>query len=252
MSSIDSLIPVERVQHLIITRFAVVFPEHPAPTATWIEERFALLERFTAPSIRNQTVTDFTWWLQCDVATDQAVVDRLRAVAPQARVVLVGPRPPDGAPMAVADARGWSARDHVRPDTTILIQTRLDSDDMLHPAYLADLETDLPYFLAHGDVEWLRIAANGYYYDSRSRKIHSRFYCDSPFQSYYCRVGPDLPARPMPSNHERTAQKVWGFAAQNRRAWIHVIHGGNLKNRMNRSASRIDVDAVARDFGVEL
>ena len=242
----------ERMQHLIITRFAVRFPEHPAPSPEWIEERFDLLERYTAPSMRNQTVGDFEWWLQCDVATDQAVVDRLRAVAPQVRVALVGADPGDGRAIATADARGWSARAHVRPGTTILVQTRLDSDDVLHPAYLADLEAELPLFLAHGDVEWLRIAATGYQYDSRSREIQSRFYCDGSFQSYYCRVGPDLPARPMPSNHSRTASKVWGYAPEVRPSWIRIIHGGNVMNRMDPSLPSADVDAVGREFRLDL
>ena len=179
----------ERMQHLIITRFAVRFPEHPAPSPEWIEERFDLLERYTAPSMRNQTVGDFEWWLQCDVATDQAVVDRLRAVAPQVRVALVGADPGDGRAIATADARGWSARAHVRPGTTILVQTRLDSDDVLHPAYLADLEAELPLFLAHGDVEWLRIAATRSAYCSGPVRIAVKAWF---FAAARTRLGPPM------------------------------------------------------------
>lgn len=242
----------ERLQHVIITRFAVRLPDRPAPSPVWIEGRFDLLERFTAPSIRNQSMADFTWWMQCDIATEQSVIDRLHAVAPQVRVVLVGSSPAEGTPIAVADARGWSAADHVQPETTILVQTRLDSDDILHPAYLADVAADVPLFLAHGDVEWLRIAAEGYHYDSRSRAIHTRFYCDGPFQSYYCRVGPGQPARPMPGNHSRTAERVWGYAAQDRPSWIRVVHGDNVMTSMHPKLPAADVDAVAREFRVVL
>jgi hypothetical protein len=96
------------------------------------------------------------------------------------------------------------------------------------------------------------VAAEGYNYDSRNRVIESYFYSNGSCQSYYCRVGPELPARPMPGNHSKVPLKVWGYAAQDRPSWIRVIHGGNVLNRMHRNLPAADVDAVAREFKIDL
>ncbi len=243
------------IEHLLVTRFSIRIGDATSPQPrSWVEERLALFERFTVPTLRAQQVADFTWWLLCDPQTDPDVADRLHALDPRIRLAMIGPEGEHDAVRARADlvATGWRAAGLVRPETTILVQTRLDSDDGLHPAFLQDVTDDTPLFLASGSADWLRVAACGYQVDTRSRRVFRRITPRGPFQSYYQHLVPGQPAITMPSHHGIATLTITGMASYARWSWLQVVHGGNIDNRIASRERVRDVDTVARTFGVDL
>jgi hypothetical protein len=244
-----------RIQQLLVTRFSVRIGEATGPQPrSWIEERLALFERFTVPSLRAQQMADFTWWLLCDVQTDPDIADHLRALDPRIRLAMIGPRKEHDAVRARADdvITSWQAARAMRAGTEILIQTRLDSDDALHPLYLQDLVDELPIFLASESRDWLRVAASGFQYDIESRKLFRREFPRGPFQSYYQLVLPDRPASSIPAHHGRATLEVIGMASYHRQSWIQVVHGGNLRNSIVSRDLVRDSGSIARQFQIEL
>ena len=61
------------MKHFIVTRFNDYFPCLPNPHLgvdnDWLEKRINLLNKFTIPSVKNQTDKDFTWILKCHPKT---------------------------------------------------------------------------------------------------------------------------------------------------------------------------------------
>ena len=245
----------ELIQHVIFTRFSVRIGDATVPQPrAWIDERIALLERFTLPSIRAQQSADFTWRLLCDVQTDPDVAEHLRALDPRIRLAMIGPKPEHGAVRAQADmvADRWRIDGAIRPETTTLIQTRLDSDDAIHPAFLQDVTDEMPIFLVSGSQDWLRVAACGYQYDVASRRLYRRIFPRGPFQSYYQRIVPGRPPLQMPANHGAATLTTVGLASYERWSWLQVVHGGNIHNRIFARNEELDVAGIGRVFGIDL
>jgi len=243
------------VEQLLFTRFSLRLANALGPQPrSWIDERLALFERFTLPTVRGQVMADFTWWLLCDVQTDPDVADHLRSLDPRIRLALIGPRREHESVRARADLvdRGWEVDRVVRPDSRIVIQTRLDSDDGLHPAYLQDVTDEIPLFLGSGSRHWLRVAACGYQYDTKSRRVYGQVFPRGPFQSYYQQIPPGDRAVSMVPHHGEATLSTDGIASYARFSWLQVVHGGNVRNQIYSRHQRHDVDEIGRQFGIQL
>lgn len=124
------------LRHLLITRLnlrvSYANTETHLPSAEWFEERFQLFNRFTVPSVRAQTHDQFEWLVMMDPDSPLEQVRRVSRVLPEhGRIVFH----PAGVKLRQTINRHVA---EARPDW--LITSRLDSDDVLHSRFIADIQ----------------------------------------------------------------------------------------------------------------
>jgi hypothetical protein len=120
------------VTHIVATRLNLGRSKEPA----WTRKRIAALRRFCLPGIKAQTFKDFRWVLLVDPNTPAEILEELSDL-------------PIHAYAYGSDFRGdlirgdwwvpfseW-CREHV--ETEWVATTRLDSDDVFHPEYMAEV-----------------------------------------------------------------------------------------------------------------
>ena len=244
------------VQLLVTSRFNLraPFASWRVQPRAWLDERLDLIARYTAMSIRHQTDADFTWAILCDPTTPDDIVRALRALDPRVRVVawFQGitsiPESPavDIAPPSIVPT--WA----LRPETTVLVETRLDTDDLLHREFLAERRRMVPHFLELGHPAWLVVAESGIACSS----VHRRQRCSlvltrrGPFQSLFSRIDPGVLLSSVNGNHELMPDKFPTEYLRGRPEWVQVIHGGNVANRMPSRPTPVDADTLMAGFGL--
>lgn len=212
--------------HYVITRFNV----RPNAMATgkaldidWLEDRFALFERFCWPSMRHQTSQRFQWLVMFDVATPEPIRERVLAKSrewPNFRPVFLNPDEDNSARAMLT--RYLNGR---LPET--LLTTRLDNDDGLALDYIESVQryaevteaTVIEYprgFIWHRDRLYL------------DRQPHNAFTTlieplralgATDFTTIYCGPHPEV---------EKLGKVV---LVSDEPSWLQVVHGGNLENR---------------------
>jgi len=235
------------VAHQVITRFAMR-TAFRAPTATepltgdWLRRRLELFECWTLPSMRGQTCRDFSWTLLCDEATDPAVLERLRAADATIVPRLVPPR---------VEGELWPWRDIVvdpGPQADVLITTRLDSDDGLHREYLERVRRAVGPFLASGEPRLVVSFPTGYRFDAATRAAYLTRTENGPFISLLERPDRVAAVGVMEKNHRKMVTRYPTRHDDALRAYVQVLHGDNVSNRLGPADRRVRPGRFARDF----
>ena len=249
---VDPAIVTPRLQQVIITRFCErsSYNQFLPPEPEWIDYRITLTTELTARSVRSQWSARFEWWLLCDVTTSYALLAQLRRLDPRVRIFLTGPA--DVAPVApeLADriAPSWSPRLVMHDDADILAETSLDSDDIIHRAFLQDVEDEAAAFWASGYPYWLRVPASGYQFDPEQRRILRMTHPRSMFQTLFHRVAVSREPHTVRMEHGRAPYVYPGAAVYDRPSWMMVVHGGNVSNRMFKRELVTDWDELRAGF----
>lgn len=122
--------------HLLITRFNLKWGYEPVDSKysdDWMRERIALFERYTLPSVQRQTNDDFRWIILLDEERCRRFPGIVELIERSGYV-----------PMFCEHLRFAvpQIRDYVSAlgDVEHVATSRLDSDDVLHPDYIADLK----------------------------------------------------------------------------------------------------------------
>ena len=243
------------VQHLIETRFSL---QAGRPlTREWLEYRLGLLRRYTLPSVAAQTVSSFTWLLFCDESTDAEILEELRMEERRLSTLQLALTGNSRAPLDLVRAM-------VQPDTDVLITTRLDSDDAIAKRYVERIQSYAETF-HHSRHE--RIIVNcprGYRLqlgDDRPR-LYRDWMPNSPFHSLFERPRRTSVETVLSGVHETLRRRyadqrrletlrTGGTGGHGRMhqhypthqdesmpAWLIVVHGGNMVNRIPPTAHR--------------
>jgi len=277
-----------RFQHFLMTRFNVgLYPKRmdlaysdklgkvPAEDPDkWMESRFELFERFCVPSVRNQSIKDFTWLVVFDAKTPQHYLDRAKRLGRDCHLV----------PLRAERGHRRTLRVHVtknlKPDTEYLITSRMDNDDAIHRDFVKALQDCLrrePPKRRRGFIrllhKWLpdgtrmgnsrykrvlqrlspnegRIAINftqGFSFDGRRLALFNNE--RNSFISLLERtdlVGGILTA--WATEHKRMGQIATVREIATTPLWVRVIHDENLRNEFE--GEEVSVDRLkAADFG---
>lgn len=122
--------------HLLVTRFNVRWGYEPVDSKysdDWMRERIGLFERYTLPSVQRQTNKDFRWIILLDEERCRpfpGIVERIE----QAGYV---PMFCEHLDLAIPQIRDYVSR--LGP-VEYIATSRVDSDDVLHPDYIADIK----------------------------------------------------------------------------------------------------------------
>lgn len=217
------------MKHFVLTRNSYP-PDHPG-----LEERAHLLRSYVVPSLRNQTVRDFTWVLTSGQGLEGVDFSGLDAV------VLDLPAPTDfnSTTYLMQQVVSELAVDLAAGER--VITTRLDNDDMLLPRHVEDLHALATY----ADDPTL-VDSPGYRVDTRFGAVYrDTHYADrrvpSPFVSLIENVvwkGARL--RTAFYDQHTLMRRHFPLTMLPKPGWVQLIHGGN------KVMSRSDADVASR------
>lgn len=215
-----------KLTHVLQTRFSVRaswgFDEFPLD---WLRERLALFDAYCMPSVAHQTCKDFTWHVYCDVETDRTIIAELEARAqelPQLQVAITGP--------------GHSSpKTHVvrlaNESDDVILTTRLDSDDAISIGYIGAIQAHAADFVAGDHRTMLLNFPRGFQLDHESGRLSFDWMPRSSFHSLFERPGEDL-STVLAGNHSKFHEIHHTVHDDSIVAWLMVIHGGNVINKL--------------------
>jgi Putative rhamnosyl transferase len=230
--------------HLLVTRFNVMFRSPADPSAVtkcldaeWLDARLTLFERYCAPSVAAQHDKEFTWLILIHPKTPAAVRTRLRQAAEAEQTEVPLGRVRQAMRRVLAEREG---------DSPYLITSRLDSDDALHVSYMQRVHAGFD----HQELECLDLPG-GYTYDPRTKDVRSRVSHQNPFISLVERSNGE-PQTVFSIRHGDIDQVAPIRALDEAPAWLQVIHGGNIRNKMQGDEFSGDVAELLRtEFAIE-
>lgn len=229
-----------RLQHIVQTRFSVRTKwghEHAFPRE-WLDHRLELFDRYCYPSLAAQTAQDFLWLLYCDESTDAEIMSVLRERErdlPQLRIALTGTILRATAP-------------HIDRAADVFVTTRLDSDDAIHARYLEATQNRAPDFCSQGLPSWLLSFPRGYQLDHHGGVLNFDWNPRNHFHSLFER-DPASTKTVLFGNHSHFHEQHPTHQDDSLAAWIQVVHGGNVKNKLRSWAPRAP-DIRLADFGL--
>jgi hypothetical protein len=179
----------------------------------WLSERCELLETYTLPSIKSQTVKDFEFVLLAHTSTPVEFKKRLESYG----TVVYGRLPP-------RELIPEYVKSHT--DTPWVITSNLDSDDAISVDFVETLHRE-----AVQNTEFLNFP-RGFKYDVSSNKFYGVMSRKNPYGSFVektCNVK-GIHAVVHGKYDEYATIRQIGQGGY----WIQVCHGNNLMNRAVR------------------
>jgi hypothetical protein len=208
--------------HFLITRFNSGSIE-TGLDRDWLTRRFELFDRFCYPTVRSQTVTDFSWLVFFSERTPTDFRARISGYA----------KWPVFQPVFLATGTSITTtqqcvRDRLSRGAELLITTRLDSDDGICRGFIEGLQRAV----GKGEMHVLEYP-NGYVW--HQDRIYSDYQPCNPFSTLI---------EPLPNgshsdfrtvycvSHPNIAELAPIVCVSTQPAWIQVVHGANLSNKV--------------------
>jgi hypothetical protein len=223
-------------KHYLFTRWNLLMegqsvynnPKVPDPDE-WMEHRMKLFEKYTFPSVLNQTCRNFQWLLSFAKETPDAITDKYRSY-PFVKVIYEYP----------ADfVRGLYGK--VLNNGDILITSRLDNDDTIEPTYIAKVQEQ---YLSEFNEDFLLVDTDGRQFDLKTGKYYTvaRRSNNSPFISLIEKVGLKYKSLngteitdPIKTVYYCSHSKMeWHFPSMKipERLYTMIIHDRNITNKI--------------------
>jgi len=223
------------IQHFVLTRFNIASPGRESNIRNrpgWLTRRFELFERYCLPSMAAQTERRFQWIIYFDENTPEQFRGRIaqaQSMVPfEARFVGI---------TRMSDV----ARDvieRVKPGTQRVLTTRLDNDDAVSSAFLANVRIaaeqspdDTVLNFPHG-------------FALRDGRLYTAYDSSNPFTSL---VEDCQDIQTIWSAQHRELGTKWRLKQVDvRYLWLQIVHGENVANRIK--GMRVRKEAGLADF----
>lgn len=228
--------------HLVLTRFNVRVDAAWSRAATdpaWLEHRFALFDRYCYPSVRDQTAPSFRWLIFFDAQTPEPFRARIADYArtPCLRPVFIERFDPAVVNHAIAES--------IEPGSTHLISTRMDNDDALRLDHLALVQEQF----REQQREFVNFDRG---YILRGAKLYENRHRSNAFASLIERLAPDGSFCTVWAwQHMKIADAGPVLHIPSPPAWLQIIHGKNVSNRVRGVRRRADALADGFPFALE-
>ena len=227
--------------HFLLTVFNVRLKHGGAavPDDAWLQHRFRLFEDFCYPSVRAQTIEDFTWLVLFDAATPAPYKERIRQFATWKPFV---PCFVDEV-MTVDSFASMKERlicTRLMGSTTHLITTNLDNDDGIHARFMEDIQHEF----SGQDFEFLNFA-EGFQFDAHRETLYVRRHLSNPFVSLVEKLkdARTVWCAPHPELSQIGPMRQIGAGPM----WLQVIHGRNVSNTI-ADARRVPLTSLDAGF----
>lgn len=209
-----------RIDHVLLTRFNLPTGGVEArirASQSWLTNRWALFERYCAPSVAAQTAPDFTWIIYFDPESPEWLK---RAIAPYAAQGLFRPVFRAEVPTAtlISDLRAFA-----RHGDGMLLTTNLDNDDGIAVDFLQRLQDAVDFtdrralYVADGLIK----SADGLYL----RRDPENAFCSvaAPWVD---------PSTSWDDWHIMLSRSMPAVVLDGAPGWLQVVHGENVSNRV--------------------
>lgn len=227
--------------HVVLTRFAVRQQRDGAiPNADWITRRCALFEQYCLPSMRSQTIRDFTWILLFDPEIDGSAHSRFKMYEQELPGLRFWPAGHFNDVTAIQDA----IANAMRPDSARLITTRLDNDDMVSHDHIERIRRAAAVVPRQERVALIFTSG----FELAGDRLYWRPFPRSPFASLVEPAECGAPTTIMAIDHESVDCLGRVIELGSPAAWTQVIHGDNILNRVR--GIRIPNWCLTRTFTV--
>jgi len=223
------------ITHLLITRFNLNYGDLYPYSEAWMDHRMALFERYCLPSVLRQRETGFGWRIYFDRARTQARQDHVQGLLDHPGISAVYVDSPDE---MIADLRAQA------PGTGLFLTTRLDNDDVLHPAFTAEVQARARAMAAEGKVPGIvDTPCATWWREGQARARQYRSDIVTPFATMVERPGPQGwdegywgsgPRTVFISRHENLDKRVDHVARLDRPLGLTVLHAHNVSNGRSR------------------
>lgn len=222
---------LESVDHVLLTRFNVPTPGYESLVRAsdgWLEKRIVLFEKYCLPSVRNQGDRRFRWLVYFDPESPEWFIKRVREA--------------NGDGIFTPMFRSAISRQDLLEDlrTAVgspgryLLTTNLDNDDGLAADFTARLRGAPSAGAASGGAtpgerSTALFLSNGLI---RSGQV---LYRNQDPDNAFCSVlsSWDSPETCWADWHNRLGQSMPVVRLAGRPAWLQVVHGSNVSNRIH-------------------
>lgn len=209
-----------------MTRFNLATPGREAPirlSPGWLEARFDLFERYCLPSVAAQTDRQFRWLIWFDQATPAPWRDRIVALQRQ--------QPFEPVFAGLFAASGWRAGLGDLPPGWLLT-VRLDNDDALACDFVARLRSAVAERMAEQGTDRTR---PGFFNFTRGlvRRGDALYALSHRSNAFIARLEPAesgetvMTVPHMAAAHRAPVEQIAGPPA-----WMQIVHGRNVSNRV--------------------
>lgn len=208
------------IDHVLLTRFNLPTPGPESFVRAqegWLRNRIELFLRHTVPTVRAQTVQDFSWIIYFDLESPAWLIERLT------------PLINDGVFIALyRNEVGWRDVLHdVRAVTggrgSILLTTNLDNDDAIAIDFVERLQA-----VAR------RQTGSALYLRTGLIMQGGHLYLRDDSENAFCSVGEswDAPVTAWRDWHTHLSNHLPVVSKAGPPAWLQVVHGQNVSNRV--------------------
>lgn len=214
------------VTHVLLTRFNLPSRGHESVVRArenWLRDRVVLFERYCLPSVLGQSCRDFTWLIYFDPQSPAWLLDWVGGHEAEGHFRAVLREEVSRADL-LADIRTASGR--CRGD---LLTTNLDNDDSLARDFVARLQ----------EVETRGVRTALYLGDGlvlREQRIYRRVDPHNAFCSV--REGGEDAVTCWSDWHNLLPRHMPTVVVRGEPAWLQVIHGTNVSNRVRGRRAR--------------
>ncbi|QNL92853.1 glycosyltransferase [Lactococcus lactis] len=238
------------INHYIITRFNILFNNQVLNNKidkidvrtddNYLKYRFSLFEKYTVPSIKNQTNKNFIWIVLFSTETPKKFKNKIANIETEF---------PNFRPIFIENSEELQAillDIFDRERTGTLITSRLDNDDALAFNYVQTVQDNVNH---NGKTELL-VFPDGIQFDLKGRVMTKYNFPNNHFSTLICDQK-DKVETVLGYNHMEISNFFEvKYSSEKMPMWLELVHGGNILNRMFLKFSTIEFDfSVLKNFG---
>lgn len=187
----------------------------------YLKNRFELFERYTFPSIQNQTNKNFDWIVLFSNSTPEIFREKISGYQK---------RMDNFIPLYIEDSNAKEFRSflvsYIKQDTNdqCIVTTRCDNDDILSKYFIEEVQNNVK-----NNEEYILSFPNGYQYDEKTQSLRKYYFPTSHFTTLVSfkndKTIYDYLHMDIMDNAEVKLIEIAPL-------WIEVIHGENVYNCM--------------------
>ena len=207
----------------------------------FLTERFRLFEKYTIPSIQNQTNQNFVWCVLFSGTTPQKFRKKIEGYTKSISNFV---------PLYIDDAVEQPYRQVIadfldQKEKEWIITTRCDNDDLLDRDFIEEIQKN-----AEPGEEMVLAYPEGYQYEEKSKILRKYHFPTNHFTTLVSNSGKII----YDIKHMEVYESYKVENISTRPMWVEVIHGGNVYNCMGgfKYSEYVKEYSLAENFGVDL
>jgi len=220
--------------HILLTRFNLRGSNESCPPSyEWMRTRILLFKKYCFPSVCNQSNKDFKWIIYIDRSTDSSFLETLTYLCKDLPNIL-HVKLADSWQSVIEQSLYSDISKLIKPDSKVLITTRLDNDDAIHKNFIHDIQNEFKNYSFKDSVN--KVALNltqGYCFKEMPYELTFYRHFSNPFISLCEKLDEDRDFKTVLHkwhDHYLTQVEFPLIQLDTHPYWIQIIHSNNISN----------------------